>query len=173
MNTNVIERNVVEFGFDNSDFEQKTKESMSTIEKLKASLKFDKSDTFKGLSDAANNINLNGLSSTLEMIQSKFSTLGVVGMTTISRLTNELISGVMRAGKAIDDAIVTGGKNRALNIERAKFQLKGLGIAWDDVSHAVNYAVTDTAYSLDAAAQAAAQLATSGLDYEKVIFIHL
>ena len=42
MNTNVIERNVVEFGFDNSDFEQKTKESMSTIEKLKASLKFDK-----------------------------------------------------------------------------------------------------------------------------------
>ena len=172
MNTNVIERNVVEFGFDNSDFEQKTKESMSTIEKLKASLKFDKSDALKGLSDAANNVNLNGLSSTLEMIQSKFNTLGIVGMTTISRLTNELISGVMRAGKAIDDAIVTGGKNRALNIERAKFQLKGLGIAWDDVSHAVNYAVTDTAYSLDAAAQAAAQLATSGLDYEKVIFTH-
>ena len=172
MNTNVIERNVVEFGFDNSDFEQKTKESMSTIEKLKASLKFDKSDTFKGLQDAANNVNLNGLSSTLEMIQSKFSTLGIMGMTTISRLTNEIISGAMRAGKAVEDLIVSGGIRRAENIERAKFQLSGLGIAWEDVSHAIDYAVTDTAYSLDAAAQAASQLSAAGLDYKEVIFTH-
>jgi len=172
MNTNIIERNVVEFGFDNSDFEQKTKESMSTIEKLKASLKFDKTDTFKGLQDAANNVNLNGLSSTLEMIQSKFSTLGIIGMTTISRLTNEIISGAMRAGKAVEDLIVSGGIRRAENIERAKFQLSGLGIAWEDVSHAIDYAVTDTAYSLDAAAQAASQLSAAGLDYKEVIFTH-
>ena len=172
MNTNVIERNVVEFGFDNSDFEAKTKESMSTIEKLKASLKFDKSDALKGLSDAANNVNLSGLSSTLEMIQSKFSTLGIVGMTTISRLTNEIISGAMRAGKAVEDLIVSGGIRRAENIERAKFQLSGLGIAWEDVSHAIDYAVTDTAYSLDAAAQAASQLSAAGLDYKEVIFTH-
>lgn len=172
MNTNIIERNVVEFGFDNSDFEQKTKESMSTIEKLKASLKFDKTDTFKGLQDAANNVNLNGLSSTLEMIQSKFSTLGIMGMTTISRLTNEIISGAMRAGKAVEDLIVSGGIRRAENIERAKFQLSGLGIAWEDVSHAIDYAVTDTAYSLDAAAQAASQLSAAGLDYKEVIFTH-
>lgn len=172
MNTNIIERNVVEFGFDNSDFEKKTKESMSTIEKLKASLKFDKTDTFKGLQDAANNVNLNGLSSTLEMIQSKFSTLGIMGMTTISRLTNEIISGAMRAGKAVEDLIVSGGIRRAENIERAKFQLSGLGIAWEDVSHAIDYAVTDTAYSLDAAAQAASQLSAAGLDYKEVIFTH-
>ena len=172
MNTNIIERNVVEFGFDNSDFEKKTKESMSTIEKLKASLKFDKTDTFKGLQDAANNVNLNGLSSTLEMIQSKFSTLGIMGMTTISRLTNEIISGAMRAGKAVENLIVSGGIRRAENIERAKFQLSGLGIAWEDVSHAIDYAVTDTAYSLDAAAQAASQLSAAGLDYKEVIFTH-
>ena len=172
MNTNVIERNVVEFGFDNSDFEQKTKESMSTIEKLKAALKFDKGDALKGLSDAANNINLNGLSSTLEMIQNKFSTLGIMGMTTISRLTNEIISGAMRAGKAVEDLIVSGGIRRAENIERAKFQLSGLGIAWEDVAHAIDYAVTDTAYSLDAAAQAASQLSAAGLDYKEVIFTH-
>lgn len=172
MNTNIVERNVVEFGFDNSDFEKKTKESMSTIEKLKASLKFDKTDTFKGLQDAANNVNLNGLSSTLEMIQSKFSTLGIMGMTTISRLTNEIISGAMRAGKAVEDLIISGGIRRAENIERAKFQLSGLGIAWEDVSHAIDYAVTDTAYSLDAAAQAASQLSAAGLDYKQVVFTH-
>lgn len=167
-----IERNVVEMQFDNSNFEKNVQQSMSTIDKLKAALKFDKGDALKGISDAANNINLNGLTSTLENIENKFSTLGIVGMTTISRLTNEVISGVKRAANAVENAIVEGGKNRALNIERAKFQLKGLGIAWEDVSKAINYSVTDTAYSLDAAAQAAAQLATSGLDYKEVIFTH-
>jgi tape measure domain-containing protein len=50
---------------------------------------------------------------------------------------------------------------RAQNIEQAKFQLEGLGVAWEDIQEDINYGVQDTAYGLDAAAKAASQLVAS------------
>lgn len=168
-----IERSVVEMQFDNSNFERNVQQSMSTIDKLKEKLSFDNSDkALKGLERAANNVDLSGLAGTIETISSKFSTMGIVGMTTVSRITNELLSGLGRITSSIKELTITGGINRAMNIEKAKFQLQGLGIEWEKVSDAIDYAVTNTAYSMDAAAQAASQLSAAGLDYENVIFVH-
>lgn len=50
-----------------------------------------------------------------------------------------------------------------MNIEQAKFQLKGLGIAWSSIEDDINYGVKDTAYGLDSAAKVAAQLSASGI----------
>ena len=62
-----------------------------------------------------------------------------------------------------ESGISSGGYKRASNIQSAKFQLEGLGIAWKDIYGDIDYAVTNTAYSLDAAAKVAAQLSASGL----------
>ena len=160
----MIEKEVVKMEFDNSDFEKKTKESMSTIEKLKKALNFDTAkETLSNFAKQANELDFNGLKDSVDTIAKRFSNLGIVGMTVISRLTNAMVDGVKKITASISGMIASGGLSRAMNIEKAKFQLEGLGVAWDDIKEDIDYGVKDTAYGLDAAATAAAQLSASGV----------
>ena len=174
--SNVIEDRIVEMKFDNADFEKNVATSMNTLDRLKQALDFSKSaDSFKGVQNAANDINnisFNGISESLTAIQERFSTMGIIGMTIIQNLTSSALSAIANVGSRFFGMISQGGINRAMNIEKAKFQLEGLGIAYQDVYDEIDYAVTNTSFSLDAAAQAAAQLSSAGLDYEDVIFVH-
>lgn len=174
--SNVIEDRIVEMKFDNADFEKNVATSMNTLDRLKQALDFSKSaDSFKGVQNAANDINnisFNGISESLASIQERFSTMGIIGMTIIQNLTSSALSAIANVGSRFFGMISQGGINRAMNIEKAKFQLEGLGIAYQDVYDEIDYAVTNTSFSLDAAAQAAAQLSSAGLDYENVIFTH-
>lgn len=171
--SNVIEDRVVEMKFDNSNFEKNVATSMSTLDRLKRSLDFSKSgDSFKELQKAADDVSFDGISESLMAIQDRFSTMGIVGMTIIQNLTSAAFSAITSVGSKFFGMITSGGINRAMNIEKAKFQLEGLGIAYKDVYDEIDYAVTNTSFSLDAAAQAAAQLSSAGLDYDKVIFTH-
>ena len=77
------------------------------------------------------------------------------------KVTESVINLGAKILTAIPNQIISGGWNRAGNIERAKFQLKGLEVEWDEVSDAINIAVKDTAYGLDEAALAASQFAAS------------
>lgn len=164
MSTNLIEKEVVKMEFDNSDFEKKTKESMSTIEKLKKALNFDTAkETLSNFAKQANELDFNGLKDSVDTIAKRFSNLGIVGMTVISRLTNAMVDGVKKIANSISGMIVSGGISRAMNIEKAKFQLEGLGIAWDDIKEDIDHGVKDTAYGLDSAASAAAQLSAAGV----------
>lgn len=59
--------------------------------------------------------------------------------------------------------LIEGGKNRALNIEQAKFQFKGLGLDVDKTMESASKAVQGTAYGLDEAAKIAGIFGTSGM----------
>ena len=165
--SNVIEDRIVEMKFDNTDFEKNVSTSMNTLDRLKQALNFSKAgDSFKGVQEAANQINdisFNGISESLSAIQERFSTMGIVGMTIIQNLTSSALSAIANVGHKFFGMISQGGINRAMNIEKAKFQLEGLGIAYQDVYDEIDYAVTNTSFSLDAAAQAAADGNRNGL----------
>lgn len=168
-----IDSKVVEMKFDNDQFEKGVKQSMNSIKQLNKSL--DMKETTKGLEDlqkTASSFNLEGLTNAAQSVADRFSTMGIVAMTVIQDITQSLIGKFTSAFSKLDALIIEGGKNRASNIEKAKFQLEGLGIVYKDVADAIDYAVTDTAYSLDAAAVAASQLASAGLNYKDVIFVH-
>ena len=163
-----IDNRIVEMQFDNKQFESGVSESLSTLDKLKQALKFD--DASKNLQDfgknVGKNIDLSGISKSVEDLNSKFSLSGIAGMEAIRKLTDFAIS----AGKTIANALDApfkqmreGGWKRAMNIEDAKFQLQGLGVTWQSVSKDIDYAVADTAYGLDVAAKACAQLSASGV----------
>ena len=163
-----IDNRIVEMQFENKQFESGVQESLSTLDKLKNALKFD--DASKNLTDfsktVSKNVDLSGLSKSVEELSEKFSASGIAGMEVIRRLTDFAID----AGKTIVSAldapfaqIRQGGWKRAMNIEDAKFQLKGLGVAWETVSGDIDYAVADTAYGLDVAAKACAQLSASSV----------
>ena len=73
----VIDDRVVQMEFDNSKFENNVKTTMTTLEKLKQAL------NFKGAQDGAKNAasNMNTLSSAVQTIGSRFSTMEVIGVT--------------------------------------------------------------------------------------------
>ena len=162
-----IDERVVEMRFNNQQFERNAQTSISTLGKLKESLNL--SGASKGLDDiskAAKNVQLDGIASGVDALQRRFSTLGIVGMRVIENITDSVTRLLAKPFSFLKSGIVEGGITRAMNLENAHFQLQGLLKDEEAVSAVmknVNDAVDGTAYSLDAAAKVASQLAASGM----------
>ena len=162
-----VDDRIVQLEFDNGQFERGVAQSLTTLDKLKGSLNMDSAaKNLTALSNASSHFNLNGISEAVEQVGEKFSYMKYAGLVALSNI----VTGAMDAGKKIVSAltspIITGGWNRAMNLEQANFMMKGL-LKTDDavaaVMRDVNESVDGTAYSLDAAAKVAAQFAASGV----------
>ena len=126
--SDVVDISVAKLGFDNREFINNVNMSIMAVDALKDSLTFD-SKSFDSLTKAANNIDLSSIATNVESLSQRFSTFGIVGMTAIQRITNELMT---LGGKLVGllakpwRQIISGGWSRASNIGQAKFQLEGL-----------------------------------------------
>ena len=178
MSTSIDER-IVAMKFDNRNFEKNAAESIQTIDLLKSKLNFEDvqeelnnintskiKEEFSSLGD----INTSKFETVLDKLEYRMSGLGIFTGRIVQNVADDIYKIVKLAGSGIDKiisftkgGIIQGGYSRAANIQQAKHQLEGLGIAWKDISADIDFAVKDTAYSLDAAAKAASQLVTSGL----------
>ena len=101
--SNEIDNRVVQMNFDNKQFEQGVSETMKSLDGLKKSLKLD--DAAKGFNNidtASKNINFDRLTKSVDTISSKFSALGIVGVTVLQNLTNSAVN----AGKKIISVLV-------------------------------------------------------------------
>ena len=97
-----IDQRVVEMRFDNANFEKNVSTSMSTLDKLKKSLKFeDSAKGFESISKAAGRVDMGGLSNGVESIRLKFSALEVMAVTALQNITNSALN----AGKKIAYAL--------------------------------------------------------------------
>lgn len=163
-----IDEKVVEMKFDNKNFEANVQTSLSTLDKLKQKLNL--SGATKGLEnvkESAKNLSFNNIESSLASLEKRFSTTGIVGMTVIQNLTTAAMGLAKKLTSGAIDSILGGGKRRATNLENARFQLEGLlkdATKVEAVMADVDYAVSGTAYSLDAAAGVASQLAASSIE---------
>ena len=159
-----IDERVVEMRFDNKQFEKNVATTMNTVDKLKEKLKFSNSSSgFEKLQNAASKVSFNSMTKSIDTVKVKLSSLQVAGMTVISNITNTLLSTAKKFTSTIPTLISEGGKARALNIEQAKFQFKGLGMSVEKSMASANEAVKGTAYGLDSAAKVASQLGASGM----------
>lgn len=138
-----IDRRVVEMEFKNKDFEAGVKETLSSLDLLR-----------RGLS-------LDGISTGVDKIANRFSALGAVAFTVIQELTRKAMNFAENMGRMLLDPLISGGKRRAMNIEQARFQFRGLGIDAEKAMKDALYAVQGTAFGLDEAAKTAAQLSAS------------
>lgn len=170
-----IEEKVVKMTFDNSTFDSKIAASKMALENFKKALNFNDETTqstqqaVNSLKNIISSVNFSGIENSLDAVSNRFSVMGIVGMNVINKLTDGVINLGQKILFAIPNQIKTGGWNRAMNVADAKFQLSGLEIAWEDVADAIDHAVLGTAYGADAAAKAAAQLATTGVNYKNAI----
>lgn len=140
-----IDERIVAMKFDNKQFQAGAQETISTMAELKRMFLMD------------------GMAAGIENISSKFNAFGAIGFTVLQTLTNAAMNFGRDIAGAVLDPLVEGGKKRALNIEQAKFQFKGLGMDVEAVMADALYAVKNTAFGLDEAAVAASQFGASGV----------
>lgn len=168
MSSNNVDERVVKMSFDNAQFEAGVKQTLTSLESLKRSLNFNNSLTgIQALSSAFNSFSLANITSQLDQVTSRFSTLGIVGMTAIENITNKVLNFTTSKIQSTIGQITSGGWARASSIAQSRFTLQGLLNDEEKVQEAfdsASNAVDGTAYSLNSAVAAASQLAASGID---------
>lgn len=159
-----IDENVVKMTFDNEAFESKLSNTLASLDKLTEGLKLNGAEQgFKNVSAAADSVNLSSMAGALDNISSKFSAMGAVGFSIISNLTTGVLDFAKTAAEKVLDPLMSGGRQRAINLDNARFAFQGLGIDVTAAMDSALAAVKGTAFGLDEAAKAAAQFGASGI----------
>lgn len=169
--SNAIDTRIVELQFDNMQFQREVSNSISSLKNLDNQLML-KNGTggFDAVQRSAGKLDFSGVQKQTGLIETALEKVKGVGVGVFSALTDaagmfvkgaSLVTGVLNTGVVAKS--IQGGWNRASNIGKAKFQLEGLGVKWEQISDSLNFAVDNTAYGLDAAAVAASSLVASGV----------
>ena len=105
-----VDERVVSMQFDNAQFEKNVSTSMTTLDKLKQSLKLD--DASKGLDnirDSASKFSLSGISDGVETVKAKFSALEVMAVTALANITNSAVNAGRRLVSAFSIEPIKSG----------------------------------------------------------------
>lgn len=124
-----IDERIVEMRFNNEQFQQNIQESIDSLERLKSEL--DLQESAKGLNKlgkAGKSFSLASVSESVEGIASKFSTMGIVGVTALQNITNSAIAAGKRIVSALTIQPVTTGFNEyELKMDSIKTIMEGSG----------------------------------------------
>lgn len=167
-----IDHRIVEMKFDNKQFESGAATTMSTLDKLKKSLDFSKiGDSFKNINKAANNVDISGLDKAINGVQSKFSALEVIAITTLGNITNSFVNSAKRWVSAFTiDPIKSGFQEYETQINAvqtilANTQKEGTNIK--DVNAALdelNYYADKTIYNFTEMTRNIGTFTAAGID---------
>ena len=169
-----VDSRVVEMQFDNSQFERNVSTTMSTLDKLKQSLKFgDSSKGLDNLSKAAKNVDMNGLGNAVESVRMRFSALEVMGVTALANITNSAVN----AGKRIVSALTIDPVKSGLNEYETKMgsiqtilaNTEHQGTTMDDVTAALdelNLYADKTIYNFQEMTRNIGTFTAAGVDLE-------
>lgn len=167
-----VDERVVQMKFDNAQFEAGVQQTLQSLNKLNKSIdentKANNGKSLTGLTNAVNKMstNFDRVDKVTDVVTKKFSVLGTIGDQILRRIGDGAVNTAKKLVNMVNsplEQIKSGGWSRASNINNARFQLNGLKIAWDSVNKDLQYAVNQTAYGLDSAANVASQLAASGI----------
>lgn len=138
-----IEQRVVQMRFDNKQFEANVSTTMSTLSKLKQSLKLDGATKgMEDLSKSAKKVDLNPLSNAAQTVQAKFSAMEVMAVTALANITNSAVNAGKRIVSALTiDPIKTGFQEYETQINAVQTILANTsskGTTLDDVNAALD-----------------------------------
>jgi tape measure domain-containing protein len=106
----MVDERVVSMQFDNKNFENNVRTSMSTLEKLKKSLHLPgASKGLESVGAAAKKVDMAGLGTAVDSVKLKFSALQVMAVTALANITNSAVNAGKNLVKAFTiDPIKTG-----------------------------------------------------------------
>ena len=180
-----IDNQIVKMQFDNSSFEKNVKESMSTIDKLKAALKFD--DSSKGLENLdkqVNSMDMNKLMDACDAVTKKFSFLGTVADQILRDITTKVAQTAEKMVKSFTiDQVSSGWEKYAEKTTAVQTIMAntvkdvGEGLKWKDQAEQMaavteqieklNWFTDETSYSLTDMTNNIGKFVAQSVDLEK------
>ena len=173
MSTTVDER-VVSMQFDNRQFERNASQSMSTLDKLKKALKFEKTaESLDTLSEATKRLDFSPMVDGLETVEEKFSAMEVIAVTTLVNITNSVVNAGKQLAKSLSvDQIASGWGKYNQKIHSVQTIMNSTGMSLEEVNDVLSQLMwfsDETSFSFTDMTQALAQMTSSGGKVEKLI----
>ena len=173
MSTTVDER-VVSMQFDNAQFERNASQSMSTLDKLKKALKFEKTaESLDTLSEATKRLDFSPMVDGLDTVAEKFSAIEVIAVTTLVNVTNSVVNTGKQLAKSLSvDQVASGWDKYNKKIQSVQTIINSTGMSMEEVNDVLNQLMwfsDETSYSFTDMTQALAQMTSSGGKVEKLI----
>lgn len=156
-----IDERIVSMQFDNEQFEKNVGTTLKSLTNLE-----------KGV-DGLNGINTAGITDAIENLQSRFSTMGIIGMTAIQNLTDRFVNmGVKMAKSLTIDQVSEGFNKYTENTKNVKALLNSTGESIDVVSEkldALSWYSDATSYSYSAMVTALKKFSAQDIKMDEAI----
>lgn len=141
----IVDERVVEMRFDNAQFESNVKTTMSTLDRLKAALKFpSKTDALNSISSNARNAtnSIRGVNDSVGTLRASFSALQVMGVTALANITNSAVNAGRRIASALTVQPIMSGfqeyETQMNAVQTILSNTQSKGTTLDDVTAALD-----------------------------------
>ena len=169
-----VDQRVVEMQFNNADFEKNTKKTIGLIDKLMEKLQFKGAEKgFEKLDAAAEKVDFDTMSRSLDDLQSKFSTLDIIAATALVNITNKAVNAGEKLVKSLSvDQIASGWDKYTEKTSNVQTIMNATGKSIDQVNGYLNKLMwysDETSYSFNEMTSALSQMTAAGGNIDKMI----
>lgn len=169
-----VDSRVVEMRFDNANFEKNTKQTISTIDRLMEKLQFKGAEKgFEKLDAAAENVDFATMQTSLDRLESKFSSLNIVATTALVNITNKFVDAGEKLVKSLSiDQVASGWDKYTEKTSNVQTIMNATGKSIDQVNGYLNKLMwysDETSYSFSEMTSALSQMTAAGGDIDKMI----
>lgn len=169
-----VDQRVVEMQFNNADFEKNTKKTIGLIDKLMEKLQFKGAEKgFEKLDAAAEKVDFDTMSHSLDDLQSKFSALDIIAATALVNITNKAVNAGEKLVKSLSvDQIASGWDKYTEKTSNVQTIMNATGKSIDQVNGYLNKLMwysDETSYSFNEMTSALSQMTAAGGNIDKMI----
>lgn len=169
-----VDQRVVEMQFNNADFEKNTKKTIGLIDKLMEKLQFKGAEKgFEKLDAAAEKVDFDTMSRSLDDLQSKFSALDIIAATALVNITNKAVNAGEKLVKSLSvDQIASGWEKYTEKTSNVQTIMNATGKSIDQVNGYLNKLMwysDETSYSFNEMTSALSQMTAAGGNIDKMI----
>lgn len=147
----IIDNKIVQMQFNNRQFEEGVKTSLSTIDKLKQSLKFDGIQSgFNNITNAAKNCDFFGMQGAIDTVHAKFSAFEVMAVTALANITNSAVNAGKRLVSSLSVDQISAGWQKFSDKTVSVGTLISQGYELDEVNEQLsrlNWFTDETSYN--------------------------
>jgi len=169
-----VDDRVVAMKFDNAEFERRVQDTIKSMDELKKSLDFSASKkNMDDLQNAGHNFSLGGMADAVQGLAEKFTSLGIIGFTILSNLTNKAVDAGIQIAKSLSlDQVIAGFQEYELKLGSIQTIMAGTGAPLDVVNQKLNELNTysdKTIYSFADMTQNIGKFTNAGVDLDTAV----
>lgn len=169
-----VENRVVELEMRNSSLEKGAKESIKTLDKLDKALGLKNGKrSFEDVEKAAEKCNFEPLLKAADTVTERFSTLGIIGVRALERITDKAVDAGLALAKSLTiDQITAGYSKYEQKTASVQTIMNATGKSLEEVNGYLSRLMwfsDETSYGFTDMTQAVATMTSSGGDIDKLI----